>query len=129
VKSNLFLPTSLLAECVTNDSEKRVNKCQLPLVVYGLNKKKNEETGGETRKKKVRVYPAWQMKGPMRNKHKHPQQPQKEGHNQKKKRAKKKPPLEDSEQKAHIRRGAYRQTSARPAAGGPPHPPTTSQAA
>jgi len=93
--------------------------------LWPAHKKKRKKQG---RGNQARVYPAWQMKGPMRNKHKHARQTQKRTQNEKKV-GEKKPRLEDSEQKAHIRRGAYRQTSARPAAGGPPHPPTTSQAA
>ena len=52
VKSHLFLPSSLLAERVTNDSEEWVNKSQLPLVVYGLQEEnKTKKQGGGNKKK------------------------------------------------------------------------------
>lgn len=121
--------------------------------------RKTKKQGGETRKNQVRVYPAWQMKGPMRNKHKHPQQTQKEGHKQKKKRAKKNlrwrtvnkerifgevhivrhlHALPQEARRTHLPHRRQHSVSiilvnrilsisqvktARPASGGPPHPP------
>ena len=53
--------------------------------LWPAREKTTKKQGGKTRKNQVRVYPAWRMKGPMRNKHKHAQQTQKKNEHKQKK--------------------------------------------